>query len=53
MVASADGKLAKVNQDYSKALAELTVNLHESVKSQIGLDSKIKMPDQMSALFVI
>lgn len=42
MVASADGKLAKVNQDYSKALAELTVNLHESVKSQIGLDSKIK-----------
>ena len=51
MVASADGKLAKVNQDYSKALAELTVNLHESVKSQIGLDSKIKMPDQMSALF--
>lgn len=51
MVYSADSALTKANTQYSKALSELTQNLSENVKKKIGIESVIKMPDKLSALF--
>ncbi len=51
MIHSADSALLKANSGYSKALSELTQNLSENVRNQIGIESTVKMPDKLSVLF--
>ena len=51
MIHSADSALLKANSGYSKALSDLTQNLSENLRNQIGIESTVKMPDKLSVLF--
>ncbi len=51
MIHSADSALLKANSGYSKALSDLTQNLSENIRNKIGIESTVKMPDKLSALF--
>lgn len=51
MTASANAQLSKVNKTYSDTLSDLTRQLSENIKENVGLDSIIQMPDDLGVLF--
>lgn len=51
MTNSANASLAKVNEQYSNTLKLLTQELSINIKNKIGLDSSIRMPDDLGILF--
>ncbi len=51
MIHSADSALLKANTVYSNALLELTEDLSQNIKTQLGIESVVKMPDKLSELF--
>ncbi len=51
MTKSANAILAKVNDQYSSTLKSLTQQLSKNIKNKIGIDSFIKMPDDLGVLF--
>lgn len=51
MTNSANATLAKVNGQYSTTLKSLTHQLSTNIKSKIGINSVVRMPDDLGALF--
>lgn len=51
MSQTADGALAELNRQYSGELQRLTASLSEQIKGVLGLDSSLKIPNDLSILF--
>lgn len=51
MLLAANSELKDVNQGYSDKLQKLTLDLSESLKKNLNIDSYIKMPEDLSILF--